>query len=135
MILQTTNVRTLGLGNLINWCKFLINNKIGNNIYNYITLLNDGVLTNGTINNDDILDLTAAGSYMTMPTFDFTAYPSGTLSLSFWISTTNPNSFCSVVLQGNGNFIVTIASRENSKVSMFYGGMQSIVYLNDNTFQ
>ena len=136
LILNTTNVRTLGLGNLINWYKFLINDKIGNNIYNYITLLNDGVLTNGTINNNDILDLTAAGSYMTMPTFDFTAYPSGSpLSLSFWISTTNPNSFCPVALQGNGNFIVTISPREKNKVSMFYGGIQSIVYLNDNTFQ
>ena len=57
MILHTTNVRTLGLGNLINWYKFLINDKIGNNIYNYIRLLNDGVLTNGTINNNDILDI------------------------------------------------------------------------------
>jgi hypothetical protein len=105
LILNTTNVRTLGLGNLINWYKFLINDKIGNNIYNYITLLNDGVLTNGTINNDEVSDLTAAGSYMTMSTFDFTAYSNRIqLSSSFWIDTTNPNSFCHIALQGNGKF-------------------------------
>ena len=136
LIQQTTNVRTLGLRNLINWYQFLINNNVGNNIYNYITLLNDGILTNGAINTDEILDLTSAGSYMNMPNFDFTPYPDGSpLSLSFWMNTTNQNDFCPVALQGSGTFVVTISPQNKNRVSMSYGGVQSILYLNDNTFK
>ena len=61
-----------GLGNLINWYKFLLVDLItaipNSLVYNYKTTAYDGVLFNGaTITEDGILDLTEPTSYLQFP--------------------------------------------------------------------
>jgi hypothetical protein len=87
-----------GLGNVINWYKFLLVDlvtQIPNSlVYNYKTTAYDGVLYNGaTITEDGILDLTSATSYLQFPAFNWSLYPTDPITFSCWFNTTNQNSF------------------------------------------
>jgi hypothetical protein len=87
-----------GLGNLINWYKFLLVDLVSaipnNLVYNYKTTFHDGVLFNGaTITQDGVLDLTASTSYLQFPAFNWSIYEIDPITFSCWFSTTNKNSF------------------------------------------
>ena len=127
-----------GLGNVINWYKFLLADINAGSVYNYKTLANDGVLFNGaTITQDGILDLTASTSYLQFPAFNWSLYPTDPISFSCFFKTTNQNAFSlfainntRITLSGN-NFIGYF----NSTQTVSYNGTPNgIKFTNGNFF-
>ena len=118
-----------GLGNLINWYKFLLVDLItaipNSLVYNYKTTAYDGVLFNGaTITQSEILDLTEPTSYLQFPTFNWSIYETDPISFSCWFSTTNQNAFSLFAIN---NTRITLSGNNwvgyfNSTATVSYNG-------------
>jgi hypothetical protein len=112
-----------GLGNLINFYKFLLVDINAGSVYNYKTLAYDGILFNGaTIMQDGILDLTSGTSYLQFPAFDWSLYPTDPISFSGWFNTTNQNSFSIFAIDTTR---ITLA---NNNFIGYYNGNQTVSF-------
>jgi hypothetical protein len=120
-----------GLGNLINWYKFLLVDLVSaipnNLVYNYKTTFHDGILFNGaTILQDGVLDLTASTSYLQFPAFNWSLYPDDPISFSCFFKTTNQNAFSLFAIN---NTRITLSGNNwvgyfNSTQTVNYNGTQ-----------
>jgi hypothetical protein len=116
-----------GLGNLINFYKFLLVDINAESVYNYKTLAYDGILFNGaTIIENGILDLTSPTSYLQFPAFDWSLYETDPITFSGWFSTTNQNAFSLFAIN---NTRLTLSGNNwvgyfNSTATVNYNGTQ-----------
>ena len=118
-----------GLGNLINYYKFLLADLVtaipNSLVYNYKTTFHDGVLYNGaTILENGILDLTASTSYLQFPAFNWSLYETDPITFSCWFSTTNQNAFSLFAIN---NTRITLSGNNwvgyfNSTATVSYNG-------------
>ena len=136
LVFQTTNQRTYFTTDILNWYKFLITDLTGATLKNYgsntlATTIGGGAV----ILQNEIISFPTIPSYIDIPDFDFTDYPTTAITISVWIRTTQTTQFTLFVLTGASIFQFRIIPSTSNRCLLQYGGIITIDYSDNDSFK
>ena len=123
LIYQTTNQRSYFTTDLLNWYRFRLVDLTGSTLTNYgsnplATTIGGGA----EILQNEIISFPTIPSYIDIPDFDFTNYPTTAITISVRIRTTQETVFTLFVLTGTSIFQFRIFPTSKNRCLLQYGG-------------